>query len=121
MALVPEDAVLVRLDHGSVHVPTAIGTLSAVPNASLLRSSLDMFRANVASDREARFSQSSDSAEAYQADLAFPHREQGKEAAERRDAARVAAQTMVRHAFAGWWAVLLRGYQQYVLRASEDS
>lgn len=36
----------------------------------------------------------------------------GRQAAERRDAARIAAQTMVCHAFAGWWAILLRGYHK---------
>lgn len=74
--LIPDDGVIVRLDRGSVDVPSCLGPLPPLPNPQPLLSSLEMFRANSASDREGRFSESADSAEAYQADLAFPHREQ---------------------------------------------
>ena len=133
LGLVPEDACIARLDLGRVALQPrltaqggggggggngggssgesgggAVGAdappLPPLPNVGMLRPAIVSFQRATWEE-----------ADAAQADLAFPEREQGREATTCALGARARAQREVRLAFAGWWARLLSGYQEYLV------
>ena len=141
---VPPDALVAHLDAGTLHVPSTLAVPSLPANAhQTLLSALETFRAGhtatppspaaappsapprtVASPGQpaAAAAASSVAAAARDDDLAFPARALGDKSAETADAEPVAAQQlMVRHAFASFFAHLLRGYQGHLIVAPDRS
>lgn len=118
-SLLPQDAFIANLDDGTLIVPQASAALPTLPHAHLLLAALEAFRSQPA---PLHHSGSADEVgnppalppELNSPDAAFPIRllnpysEEGKIA----DAVSTAQRAVVRHTFASFFALLLRGYQE---------
>ena len=115
--VLPDDAVVVRLDLQQLVIPARLeGLIPHLPDASLLLGAIVEYNhicPAVAEDAMGR-------GEAAQAHLAFPLRELGGASLARDTERRESAQRLLRHAFASWWAKLLAGYQDHLRTVGAD-